>query len=235
LSLYAQGYNCVVGCDEAGRGPLAGPVVAAACYVPSDIDVDAVGLSDVHDSKAVKKEDRERMYDLLTSHPKIKYGVCAVSAKEIDQVNILQASMLAMHRATASLPTGVAPDYVLIDGNRAPWGHEEAVRTSGPNKGTTRAADPPRPTTVQICEPVVKGDGKIFCIAAASIIAKVTRDRMMAALDVKYPGYNLSQHQGYPVASHVAAIHRMKGISPIHRVTFKPIKGSNWKVLKQFQ
>ena len=108
--------------------------MAAACYVPSDIDVDAVGLSDVNDSKAVKKEDRERMYDLLTSHPKIKYGVCAVSAKEIDQVNILQASMLAMHRATASLPTGVAPDYVLIDGNRAHGGMKKQYAPLAPTK-----------------------------------------------------------------------------------------------------
>ena len=232
LQLYKKGYQCVVGCDEAGRGPLAGPVVAAACYVPQNIDVDAAGLGDVHDSKAVKKEDRERMYDFLVNHPGIQYGVSSVSAKEIDQVNILQASMLAMHRATENLikMKNIQPDYVLIDGNRAPWGHERGKRANG----TIREADPPMPSCVEICEPVIKGDGKVFCIAAASIIAKVTRDRMMAELDVQYPGYNFSQHQGYPVASHVAAIHKMNGISPVHRLTFRPIKGSHWKTCKQF-
>ena len=209
----------------------AGPVVAAACYVPADIDVLKAGLGDVHDSKAVKKEDRERMYELLTTHPRIKWGVCAVSAKEIDQVNILQASMLAMHRATMALPADTQPDYVFIDGNRAPWGHERAVRSNG----TIREADPPMPSSIQTCEPVIKGDGKIFCIAAASIIAKVTRDRMMHQLDIKYPGYNFSQHQGYPVPAHVNSIHKLKGICPVHRLTFRPIKGSNWKVLKRFK
>jgi ribonuclease HII len=235
LTLYQSGEaTCIVGCDEAGRGPLAGPVVAAACYIPADIDVDAAGLGDVHDSKAVKKEDRERMYDLLINHPFIEFGVSSVSAKEIDEVNILQASMLAMHRATKNLiqkKNAAQPDYVFIDGNRAPWGHSEAVR---PN-GTVRKADPTMPLSIKTCDPVIKGDSKIFCIAAASIIAKVTRDRIMAELDQSYPGYNLSQHQGYPVASHVRAIHKMGGISPVHRLTFRPIKGSKWKVLSKFK
>jgi ribonuclease HII len=233
LELYSTGSKCVVGCDEAGRGPLAGPVVAAACFVPPEVDVDEAGLSDVHDSKTVSKKAREKMYDLLTTDKRIKWSVSIVSAQEIDEVNILQASMLAMHRATVRLSQGkqgVAPDYVLIDGPRAPWGHSKAIR---PN-GTVRKADPPMPKSIVHCEPIIKGDGKIFCIAAASIIAKVTRDRIMTDLDQKYPGYQLSQHQGYPVRAHVAAIHSMGGVSPIHRMTFRPIKGSSWKVLKQF-
>jgi ribonuclease HII len=208
-------------------------VVAAACFVPPEIDVDEAGLGDVHDSKTVTKKAREKMFDLLTSDQRIKWSVSVVSAQKIDEVNILQASMLAMHRATIDInreKDGVAPDYVLIDGNRAPWGHPEAIRPDG----SLRAKDPPMPTSIVTCEPVIKGDGKIFCIAAASIIAKVTRDRIMAELDEKYPGYQLSQHQGYPVRAHVAAIQKMGGVSPIHRMTFRPIKGSSWKVLKQF-
>jgi ribonuclease HII len=192
----------ICGVDEAGRGPLFGDVVAAAVILDPGKPIAGLG-----DSKKISEKVREKLYQQIYKHA-ISVGVGRASAAEIDQMNILQASMLAMKRAVESL--SLVPDLALIDGNRCP-------------------------SLICASEAIIKGDAKEITIGAASIIAKVTRDRMMAALDVKYPGYNLSQHQGYPVASHVAAIHRMKGISPIHRVTFKPIKGSNWKVLKQFQ
>jgi ribonuclease HII len=222
------GYKCVVGADEAGRGPLCGPVVAGACFIPQSIDIHKAGLADINDSKRLKKADRERLYDVLVQHPKIKWSTGIVSAAVIDRINILQSSMRAMHEAVASL--SCKPDYVLIDGPRSPWGHERAVR---PN-GTVREADPPMPASVTTCEPVVKGDAKVFCIAAASIIAKVTRDRIMDDLDEKYPGYGLAQHAGYPTRDHVASIHRMGGVCPEHRMTFKPIRGSAWQILPQF-
>eukprot|EP00946_MAST-07B_sp_MAST-7B-sp1_P005191 g5191.t1 len=226
----SSGYRCVVGADEAGRGPLCGPVVAGACFIPKGIDVEKAGLSDINDSKGLNKADRERLYEALVKHPKIQWSTGIVSAAEIDRINILQSSMRAMHEAVTSLPSACKPDYVLIDGPRAPWGHERAVR---PN-GTVREADPPMPKSVKMCEPVVKGDAKVFCIAAASIIAKVTRDRIMDELDAKYPGYGLAQHAGYPTRDHVASIHRMGGVCPEHRMTFKPIRGSEWTVLPQF-
>lgn len=230
LRLMSADYRCVVGADEAGRGPLCGPVVAGACFIPKDIDIKAAGLEDINDSKGLKKEDRERLYDCITKNSKIKWATGIVSAAEIDRINILQSSMRAMHEAVSSLPSSCKPDYVLIDGPRAPWGHERAVR---PN-GTVREADPPMPTSVKMCEPVIKGDSKVFCIAAASIIAKVTRDRIMDELDEAYPGYGLSQHAGYPTRDHIASIHRMGGVCPEHRMTFKPIRGSGFKVLPRF-
>ena len=223
-------YHCVVGTDEAGRGPLAGPVVAGACFIPRDVDVEKVGLADINDSKGLNKDDRERLYEVLVRHPKIRWSTGIVSAAEIDRINILQASMLAMHKAVSTLPR-CDPDYVLVDGPRAPWGHARGVR---PN-GTVREADPPMPASVKMCEPIIKGDSKVFCIAAASIIAKVTRDRIMDKLDAKYPGYNFSQHAGYPTRDHVAAIYRLGGVSPEHRMTFKPIRGSALQVLPQFK
>ena len=207
----------MVGVDEAGRGPLAGPVVAAACHIPVDVDLVAAGLVDVTDSKKLGKADRERLYAALTAHPRVSWAAAEVSAGDIDRINILQASMLAMHKAVCLLP--VKPDYVLIDGPRAPWGHPRGQRA---NK-TWREADPPMPAGIKECEPVVRGDGKVLGIAAASIIAKVTRDRVMDALDVTHPGYGFAQHAGYPTRAHVAAIARL-GPTPVHRMTFAPLK-----------
>ena len=217
LRLTKQGYSTIVGCDEAGRGPLAGPVVAAACHVPVDLDLDAAGLQDIHDSKKLNKEKREKLFSILTQHADIRYATGIVSAKEIDRINILQASMLGMHNAVEALD--IEPDYVLIDGPRAPWGHPRAIRKDG----SVREADPPMPTSIKMCEPVIKGDSKVLCIAAASIIAKVTRDRIMDELDAKYPGYGFASHAGYPTRAHVAAVHKL-GPCKVHRMTFAPLK-----------
>ena len=217
LALTSKGYKFIVGVDEAGRGPLAGPVVAAACRVPPSLDLAAAGLADVTDSKKLGKEDRERLFEKLTAHPDVAFGVATVSAARIDKVNILQASMLAMHDAVVAMPHD--PDYALIDGPRAPWGHPRAKRANG----TWREADPDMPSSIKMCEPVVKGDAKVLSIAAASIIAKVTRDRIMDELDATYPGYGFAQHAGYPTRAHVAAISKL-GPCPVHRMTFAPLK-----------
>ena len=215
--LTSKGFARCAGVDEAGRGPLAGPVVAAACHVPQGTDLVAAGLLDVTDSKKLGKADRERLYTAITSCPGVQWASASVSAQRIDEVNILQASMLAMHEAVSSLPH--TPDAVLVDGPRAPWGHARAQRANG----TWREADPPMPEGVRLCQPAIKGDGKVFAIAAASIIAKVTRDRVMDALDEKYPGYGFAQHAGYPTRDHVNAIRRL-GPCPVHRMTFAPLK-----------
>ena len=177
----------------------------------------------------MNKADRERLYEALVKHPKIQWSTGIVSAAEIDRINRLQSSMRAMHEAVTSLPSACKPDYVLIDGPRAPWGHERAVR---PN-GTVREADPPMPKSVKMCEPVVKGDAKVFCIAAASIIAKVTRDRIMDELDAKYPLW-FGTARGLSDAGSRGIYTPNGGVCPEHRMTFKPIRGSEWTVLPQF-
>ncbi|KAF1316498.1 Ribonuclease hii, partial [Globisporangium splendens] len=188
----AKGYKTVVGVDEAGRGPLAGPVVAAACYVPLDVVIEGV-----HDSKKLNEEQREALYELLTSHPRIQYAVHINSAQRIDEINILQASLESMVKASEALAQ--KPDFVFVDGNRMP------------------------PTITVDAETVVKGDSKVYSIAAASIIAKVTRDRLMVEYDAQYPQYNLKQHKGYPTRDHMAAIAK-HGPCEIHRMTFAPLK-----------
>eukprot|EP00050_Salpingoeca_kvevrii_P019308 m.84571 g.84571 ORF g.84571 m.84571 type:complete len:330 (+) comp8352_c0_seq1:1-990(+) len=216
-----RGFARIAGTDEAGRGPLAGPVVAAACYIPQGIEERdaecAEWLSRVADSKVLDEAQREELFALIEAHPEIETATCVVEAAEIDEVNILQASMLAMHRAVSAMPS--PPDFVLVDGPRLPWGHEEARR---PN-GTIRPADPPMPAGLKEAEPIVKGDARVLCIAAASIVAKVTRDRIMVELDAKFPAYGLAQHKGYPTAAHMAAV-RTHGASPVHRMTFAPLK-----------
>ncbi|GLD98763.1 hypothetical protein PINS_up007481 [Pythium insidiosum] len=192
-----DGYQVVVGCDEAGRGPLAGPVVAAACYVPLDVSIEGV-----HDSKKLSEPQREALFERLTTHPRVKYAVHVNSAQRIDEINILQASLEAMALAVDALD--VRADFAFIDGNRMP----PTLRIAG--------------------ETVVQGDSKVFSIAAASIIAKVTRDRIMVELDAKYPQYNLKQHKGYPTREHMAAIAK-HGACEIHRMTFAPLKPKDAK------
>ncbi len=215
-----EGYRMVAGTDEAGRGPLAGPVVAACCYVP--LELNESWVDKIADSKALPEPARDELYKELTSHPEVVWSTGMADAQEIDEVNILQASMLSMHRAVEGMKNH--PDYVLVDGNRLPWGHVEAVR---PN-GTIRKADPPKPKGLKECSAVVKGDAKVFCIAAASIIAKVTRDKMMYDYDKQYPQYLLGKNKGYPTAEHMAAVSK-HGPSPIHRLTFAPLKHMNLK------
>ena len=192
---HAAGVQKVAGMDEAGRGPLAGPVVAA-CVV-----LDPVHLPDgLNDSKRLGARRRAQLFDLLHAqvldgHAQI--GIGMASPAEIAAINILQASLLAMSRALAALPC--APDLVLIDGNRAP-------------------RDLPCPA-----QTIVKGDARALSIAAASIIAKVTRDRIMTDLDRRWPGYDWAQNAGYPTKRHINAIADL-GVTPEHRRSFAPIR-----------
>jgi len=192
--LMKEGFKYIIGTDEAGRGPLAGPVVAAACYVPPHIVIDGVG-----DSKALTEEQREDCFRQLTSHPKILFGISIQDNHVIDKINILAASLRAMAESVAKIDSKMV-SYVLVDGNR----------------------DPPFPKDLPF-ETVVKGDSSCYCIAAASIIAKVTRDHIMDDLDKKYPLYQLAQHKGYPTAAHRALVLK-HGPSEVHRITFAPIK-----------
>lgn len=180
----------VAGVDEVGRGPLAGDVVAAAVIL--DIEQSIDGLAD---SKVLSAKRR----DLLFHEIQVKaLSVCVARAnvREIDQINILQASLLAMQRAVDGLK--VRPDKVLVDGNRLPkWDY--------------------------VSEAVIGGDATVAAIAAASIIAKVTRDNEMIALDKRYPGYGFASHKGYPTKQHLAALASL-GICPIHRNSFGPVK-----------
>ncbi len=176
----------VCGIDEAGRGPLAGPVCAAAVILPGDWEPE--GLDD---SKKLRPPQREALYDLITENA-LGWSVAFASEAEIDERNILQATFLAMRRALDGLP--VKPDYALVDGNMDPG---LGIRTR--------------------CE--VKGDGRFACIAAASVLAKVSRDRLMDELDVLYPQYGFIRHKGYPTKAHYAALAEY-GPSPIHRRSF---------------
>ena len=183
---YDEGYTAVCGCDEAGRGPLCGPVVAAAVILPEGLVIP--GLDD---SKKLTEKKREALFDIIKEKA-IAYAICEASPAEIDEINILNASMLAMRRAVEALPKKA--DFALIDGN------------------CSRGFEIPTET-------IVKGDAKSYSIAAASILAKVTRDRQCIELDREYPEYNIAKHKGYPTALHYEMI-RTHGISPVHRKTF---------------
>ena len=179
----------VAGVDEAGRGPWAGPVVAAAVVldrgqVPPGLD----------DSKKLSEAARERLFDAIIANA--RHGIGQASVAEIDSLNIHWATMLAMERAVAAL--GVAPDHVLVDGNRLPkWRHAAKA--------------------------IVKGDALSCSIAAASILAKVTRDRLMVALDAEWPGYGWATNKGYGTATHARGLAEL-GVTPHHRRSFAPVK-----------
>lgn len=179
----------VVGVDEAGRGPLAGNVVAAAVILKDNLKLE--GLTD---SKKISEKKREQLYKLITQNCQWAVGIATI--KEIDKINILQATMLAMRRAVEKL--NVNYDKVLVDGNRCP--------------------------AVNNCTAIIKGDLTQPVISAASIIAKVTRDREMVALDKKYPQYGFAQHKGYGTKIHLEALKRYGAIQGIHRESFAPIK-----------
>ena len=183
------GYRRIAGVDEAGRGPLAGPVVAAAVILPV-----RCRLIRVDDSKQLSVSERDRLYAEIMARA-VGVGVGSSTAEEIDRINILEATRLAMRRALAQLSP--VPDYVLID----------AVSLSG-------VAMPVRP--------IIKGDALSLSIAAASIVAKVSRDRMMAEFHEAYPQYNFSSHKGYGTEEHLARLAE-HGPSPIHRRTFAPV------------
>ena len=186
----SRGYRLIAGIDEAGRGALAGPVVAAAVILPMGVRIDGVD-----DSKKLSPEKRERLFDVIMSQA-LRVGVGMAGHREIDRINILQATRLAMQEAVGKLSP--QPDYLLIDGI------------------TTIASPLPQKT-------IKKGDSLSLTIAAASIIAKVSRDRLMAELDRKYPGYGFAGHKGYGSSDHLEAIRRL-GPSPVHRLTFGGVK-----------
>ncbi len=183
---YSLGYTAVCGCDEAGRGPLCGPVVAAAVILPTDLIIE--GLDD---SKKLTEKKREKLFDIIKEKA-VAYAIAEASPAEIDEINILNASMLAMRRAVEALP--VKADFALIDGNCS-RGFEINTET------------------------VVKGDAKSYSIAAASILAKVTRDRGCIELAREYPMYGIAKHKGYPTKDHMDAV-RKYGPAPIHRRSF---------------
>ncbi|MEE1610292.1 ribonuclease HII [Microvirga sp. CF3016] len=189
LTARAQGFTCIAGLDEVGRGPLAGPVVSAAVVL--DLDNVPQGLAD---SKALTAAKREALFAeiLATSH----VGIASVSHQEIDTINIRQASLLAMCRALAALPC--TPDIAFVDGN-----------------------DPPLLPCAT--EAIVKGDSHIASIAAASIVAKVIRDRMMARLGNAYPAYGFANNAGYSTKAHLTVI-ASEGPCPFHRMSFSPLR-----------
>lgn len=215
--LWKKGFANVAGLDEAGRGPLAGPVVAAAVSIkkpqipitnakknlknPKAQNVLGINWSlgfghwgfDVRDSKQLSEKKREELYSIITDHPDIQWGIGIVSEKVIDKLNILQATKLAMQKAISKLD----PDFLLIDGN---FSIKTTIRQQS----------------------IIKGDQKVFSIAAASIIAKVTRDRLMTAAHKKFPRYGFDLHKGYGTKLHVEALAK-HGPSSIHRKTFHPV------------
>lgn len=188
----------LAGIDEAGRGPLAGPVVAAAVSMPPRTahTLYAGTLANLTDSKRLSATRRKHFFDILSEDPAIEIGVGIVEPEEIDAINILRATHAAMARATMALPEG-APAHALVDGL--------------PVRGL------PCPFTA-----IVKGDAQSLLIAAASIIAKVTRDAIMDALDTRYPVYGFSRHKGYPTPQHLKALHQ-HGACQTHRKTFGPV------------
>ena len=189
-ALRARGFFLVAGVDEAGRGPLAGPVVAAAVILPADFALD--GLTD---SKKVPAARREKIFAVLATHPGVAWAACLATVEEIDRHNILRATHLAMARAVRALPA--RPDHALVDG--------------------LPVRDLPVPHSA-----LVGGDALSLSIAAASIMAKVTRDRLMVALDAEYPQYGFARHKGYGVRQHLEAL-RHHGPCPVHRRSFAPV------------
>ncbi len=195
---WARGATRVAGVDEAGRGPLAGPVVAAAVILPAtwaNGDFDQ-RLADLNDSKQLTEAQRENFFQLLTTHPDIRFAIATVDAPTIDRINILQATHRAMNQALAQLQP--QPAHVLVDGK--PVKSMKLPHTA-----------------------IVKGDALSYSIAAASVLAKVTRDRLMREFDAHFPGYGFAVHKGYGVPQHLAAIEKL-GPCPIHRMSFAPLK-----------
>ena len=184
--LKAQGFTCICGVDEAGRGPLCGPVFAAACILP-----DGLYIEGLNDSKKLTEKKREKLFDIIKNEA-VAYSIASADVEEINEMNILEADLLAMRRAIDGL--GVKADFAIIDGNIA--------------------RDFQFPARA-----VVKGDSKSMSIAAAAVLAKVARDRLCLELDREYPQYGIAKHKGYGTKEHKEAL-RKYGPSPIHRKKF---------------
>jgi ribonuclease HII len=194
---WALGRTRTAGIDEAGRGPLAGPVFAAGvmfdpAVAEAEIERAFRGLTD---SKRLTPAARLRHFERLTSHPGVCHGIGVATREEVDALNILRATWLAMHRAVAALP--VPPDFLLVDGLPVPG--------------------LPSPSRA-----IIGGDGRSLSIAAASVIAKVSRDRYMEAIDRQWPGYDFARHKGYGTRAHLDALDRL-GPTPEHRRSFRPV------------
>ena len=196
--LWQRGFNRVAGVDEAGRGPLAGPVVAAVAILPPRWARTALpaGLAGLNDSKQLTKQQREIFFAFLTACDEVEFAVAEIDAAQIDEINILQATHRAMNDALAKL--NPQAQHALVDGR--------PVRTMRV------------PQTA-----IVKGDARSYSIAAASVLAKVTRDRLMVEFDRQWPEYGFAVHKGYGTARHLAAIEKF-GPCPIHRRSFAPLK-----------
>jgi ribonuclease HII len=196
--LWQQGIAPVAGVDEAGCGPLAGPVMAAAVVFPCGWLESGLyrKLRGLNDSKLLTEEEREKFYAIITTHPDIRYAVATVTVEMIDQINIRQAAWRAMDQALQQLE--VRPQHVLVDGLKIKW--------------------LTYPQTA-----LVQGDARSYSIAAASVLAKVTRDRVMVEMDKLYPGYGFAEHKGYATPQHYRAI-QAHGPCPIHRRSFAPFR-----------
>lgn len=188
--LYKEGYHFICGCDEAGRGPLVGPVVAGAVILPENYELE--GLTD---SKQLSEKKREKYFPIIKQDA-IAYGIGIVDAKTIDEINIYEASRLAMKKAIADMK--VNPDYVLTD------------------------AMPIKDLNVPV-EPIIHGDALSLSIAAASVLAKVTRDHILMELDKKYPEYEFARHKGYPTKRHLELL-KLYGPTEDYRFTYRPVR-----------
>lgn len=188
---YEEGYQVIAGVDEAGRGPLAGPVVAGACVFSRGLVIEGID-----DSKKLTPKEREELYQVLVNHPEIDFALGIVEHSQIDAINILKASLEAMAIAVKNL--AIEPDFLLVDGNQRP------------------------PTEIAL-KTVIKGDSLSQSIAAASILAKHSRDQMMLQFHQEWPQYGFDKHKGYATRTHLQAIQE-HGPCPIHRKSFEPIK-----------
>ena len=189
--LRKRGFNSICGIDEAGRGPLAGPVVVASVIMPANSMIEGV-----NDSKKISEKKREKLYDQILEEA-ISYGVAIIGQDEIDEINILNATKKGLTMSLQELT--VKPDLILVDA----LNHIDTMGIP--------------------YESIIKGDAKCYSIAAASIIAKVTRDRIMREWDKVYPEYGFEQHKGYGTARHLEALQNL-GVTPIHRTTFEPVR-----------
>ena len=194
----ANGYCFIAGIDEVGRGPLAGPVVASSAMFSSEVIKAGLpnSLKDVNDSKKLSEKKREHLFDVLNDFDGVDFGISIIESEEIDRINILQATHKAMSKSLISLEHN--PDHLLVDGR--------PVKLLGKSQSA-----------------IVKGDSLSYSIGAASIIAKVTRDRMMKKFDLKFPGYGFSSNKGYGTREHLNALNDL-GPCSIHRLSFAPIR-----------
>lgn len=212
--LHKQGYKRVAGLDEAGRGPLAGPVVAAAMTATRELVINSKKLAGIKDSKKLSAKQREEWYKILIAHSNINYGIGIISEKIIDRINILEATKLAMTKAIHNLEKkiGNRADFLIVDGN-----FSIRIARSRASRGSIR-----KRLSEYEQKSIVKADEKIFLCMAAGIIAKVRRDRIMKRLHKKYPQYGFDRHKGYGTKVHLRAL-RKHGACEIHRKSFRPV------------